>query len=188
MPQAPTPNDGWFPDLARLRSPNFDARPPGTSIDLLVIHAISLPPRHYGGRWIADLFLNRLDIAAHPYFGGLAGLRVSAHFVIHRDGEVTQFVSILDRAWHAGVSCHGGRTACNDFSVGIELEGCDEDPFEEPQYAALALLTRRIRRCCPAITPARVVGHADIAPGRRTDPGPCFDWPRYRAGPGFVPD
>lgn len=178
----PAPSDGWFPDLARVPSPNFDARPAATVIDLLVIHAISLPPRRYGGPYIADLFLNRLDLAADPYFAGLAGLRVSAHFLIRRDGATLQFVSIRDRAWHAGVSRFGERTACNDFSIGIELEGCDEEAFEAPQYTALIALTRRIRRECPAITPERIIGHVDIAPGRRTDPGPCFDWDRYRAG------
>jgi AmpD protein len=174
--------DGWFPDLRRVPSPNFDARPAGTVAELLVIHAISLPPRRYGGSCIEDLFLNRLDIAADPYFAGLAGLRVSAHFLVRRDGASSQFVSIADRAWHAGVSCFRGRSACNDFSIGIELEGCDEDPFTDAQYAALLTLTRRLLLACPAIMPETIVGHADIAPGRRTDPGPCCDCPRYRAG------
>ncbi len=176
--------EGWLPGLRRVPSPNFDARPPGIVIDLLVIHAISLPPRRYGGSWIEDLFLNRLDTAADPYFAGLAGLRVSAHFLVRRGGESLQFVSIADRAWHAGVSRFRGRSACNDFSVGIELEGCDEDPFTDAQYAALDTLTRRLLLACPGITPDSIVGHADIAPERRTDPGPCFDWPRYRAALG----
>ena len=176
--------EGWFPDLRRVPSPNFDARPAGVIVDLLVIHAISLPPRRYGGPWIEDLFLNRLDTAADPYFAGLAGLRVSAHFLVRRDGECVQFVSIADRAWHAGVSRHHGRVACNDFSIGIELEGCDEDQFTDAQYDRLDALTRRLLQACPGITPERIVGHADIAPERRTDPGPCFDWRRYRAGLG----
>lgn len=175
------PRAGWLPGLVHLPSPNFDARPPGTIVDLLVIHAISLPAGRYGGRWIRDLFLNRLDHSADPGFASLVGLRVSAHFFVGRDGATMQFVSIAERAWHAGVSRYRERTACNDFSVGIELEGCDADAFTEPQYAALATLTRRLRRACPAITPERVVGHADIAPGRRSDPGPFFDWARYRA-------
>jgi len=174
--------DGWFPDLRRVPSPNFDGRPAGVVTDLLVIHAISLPPRRYGGPWIEDLFLNRLDTAADPYFAGLAGLRVSAHFLVRRDGIPLQFVSIADRAWHAGVSRFRGRTACNDFSIGIELEGCDEDPFTDAQYAALVTLTLRLMEACPRITAETIVGHSDIAPERRTDPGPCFDWPRYRAG------
>ncbi len=174
------PRAGWLPGLAHLPSPNFDARPPGTLVDLLVIHAISLPAGRYGGPWIRDLFLNRLDHAADPGFAGLVGLRVSAHFLVRRDGETIQFVSIDERAWHAGVSRFGARTACNDFSLGIELEGCDADTFTDPQYAALATLTRRLLRVCPAITLERIVGHADVAPGRKTDPGPFFQWARYR--------
>ncbi len=175
------PRAGWLPGLVHVPSPNFDARPPGTVVDLLVIHAISLPAGRYGGPWIRDLFLNRLDHSADPGFEGLKGLRVSAHFLIRRDAETLQFVSIDERAWHAGVSRFGGRTGCNDFSIGIELEGCDEDVFTDAQYAALTALTRRLRRACPAITLERIVGHADIAPGRKTDPGPYFEWGRYRA-------
>lgn len=181
---ADAPRAGWFPGLVHVPSPNFDARPPGTTIDLLVIHAISLPAGRYGGPWIRDLFLNRLDHAADPSFDGLKGLRVSAHFLIRREGATLQFVSIDERAWHAGVSCHRARAACNDFSIGIELEGCDEEPFTGAQYAELSALTRRIRQACPAITLDAIVGHADIAPGRKTDPGPHFDWPRYRASLG----
>ncbi len=174
------PVDGWFTHCERLPSPNCDARPPETAIDLLVIHAISLPPRRYGGPHIADLFLNRLDHAADPYFEQLVGLRVSAHFVIARDGLTQQYVSIRERAWHAGVSSFQGRSACNDFSIGIELEGCDEDPFTAAQYAALVPLSAALLSACPALTPERIVGHSDIAPSRRTDPGPCFDWAGYR--------
>lgn len=172
---------GWLPGLVHVPSPNFDARPAGAVVDLLVIHAISLPAGRYGGPWIRDLFLNRLDHSVDPGFAALVGLRVSAHFLVRRDGEVIQFVSTAERAWHAGVSRYGERTACNDFSVGIELEGCDTDAYTEPQYAALAALSRRLRRACSAITLDRIVGHADIAPGRKTDPGPFFDWARYRA-------
>lgn len=176
------PRAGWLPGLVHLPSPHFDARPPGTVIDLLVIHAISLPAGRYGGPWIRDLFLNRLDHAADPSFASLRGLRVSAHFLIRRDGETQQFVSIDERAWHAGVSHYAGRTACNDFSIGIELEGGDEEPFTDGQYAALIALTKRLLLACPRINPEAIVAHSDIAPGRKTDPGPHFDWARYRAG------
>ena len=172
---------GWLSDARRCPSPNQDERPIGAPIDLLVIHSISLPPGRYGGSWIEDLFHNRLDPAAHPYFAPIATLRVSAHLLIRRDGMPLQFVPFDRRAWHAGVSCYQGRAACNDFSVGIELEGCDEDPFTEPQYQRLAAVTRILVAAYPRITPARIVGHSDIAPGRKTDPGPCFDWPRYSA-------
>ena len=161
----------------QLRSPNCDARPDGSVIDLLVIHNISLPPRVYGGDAIADLFRNRLDLSAHPFYASLAGLRVSAHFLIRRDGELVQFVDCGKRAWHAGVSQFQGRSRCNDFSIGIELEGSDFDPFEAAQYRQLAALTLALRRRYPL---PHVVGHSDIAPGRKTDPGPYFDWARYR--------
>ena len=174
------PRAGWLPGLAHVPSPNFDARPPGLTVDVLVIHAISLPARGYGGPWIRDLFLNRLDHSAHPTFARLRGLRVSAHFLVRRTGEAIQFVSIDERAWHAGISRHGARTACNDFSIGIELEGCDDDAFTDVQYTALGTLTQRLLRACPALGVEGIVGHADIAPGRRTDPGPHFDWARYR--------
>lgn len=161
-----------------LPSPNWDERPPGTQVDLLVIHAISLPPGKFGGPAVSALFTNCLDPEAHPYYRDIAGLRVSAHFFIRRDGEVVQFVPCAKRAWHAGLSSWHGRNQCNDFSVGIELEGCDELPFEEAQYEALAALTRALRTRYPI---ADIVGHSDIAPGRKTDPGPFFDWQRYRA-------
>ena len=147
-------------------------------IDLLVVHAISLPPGVFGGAAIDDLFLNRLDTIAHPYYAGLAGLRVSAHFLIRRDGGCTQFVPCLKRAWHAGESHWRGRARCNDFSIGIELEGADEVAFADAQYDALVRLTRALKSAYPI---ADVVGHSDIAPGRKTDPGPRFDWPLYRA-------
>jgi N-acetyl-anhydromuramoyl-L-alanine amidase len=161
-------------------SPNQDARPPQTAIDLLVIHNISLPPGEFGGDWIDDLFHNRLDPNAHPYFTPIAAVRVSAHLLIRRDGRLIQYVPCAHRAWHAGVSSFQGRERCNDYSIGIELEGTDETPFTEAQYAALAACTRRLQRHYPAIIAARIVGHADIAPGRKTDPGPAFDWARYR--------
>lgn len=158
-------------------SPNFDERPSGARIELLVIHAISLPPGEFGGRGIENLFLNRLDGADHPYYAAIAHLKVSTHFLVRREGTAVQFVSCAKRAWHAGVSCWGGRSRCNDFSIGIELEGTDDLPFESAQYDTLAVLTRALRAAYPI---AAIVGHSDIAPGRKTDPGPFFDWPRYR--------
>lgn len=172
---------GWFETVTRLPSPNFDARPAGSEPELLVVHAISLPPGHFGGHFIEDLFLNRLDPAAHPYFREIASLRVSAHLLVRRSGEVTQFVALPDRAWHAGVSSFEGRSACNDFSIGIELEGDDHGPFEAAQYTALAALIGCIVRRYPRITPGRIVGHSDVAPGRKTDPGPYFDWGHLHA-------
>jgi AmpD protein len=171
---------GQLPDARRVQSPNQDARPPGTIVDLLVIHNISLPPGEFGGPWIEQLFTNRLDPRTHPDFSPLAGLKVSAHLLIRRDGELLQFVPLQQRAWHAGPSCFDGRSACNDFSIGIELEGSDHTPFNDTQYDRLAATTRAVRARFPAITPQRIVGHSDIAPGRKTDPGPCFDWARYR--------
>lgn len=146
-------------------------------IELIVVHAISLPPGAFGGPGIEQLFLNRLDSSGHPYYAGIADLRVSAHFVIRRDGDCVQFVPCLKRAWHAGESSWRGRPRCNDFSIGVELEGADNVPFEDPQYRSLAVLTRGLESAYPI---ADVVGHSDIAPGRKTDPGPHFDWSRYR--------
>ncbi len=174
-------NELWLPEIRHLPTTHCDARPPGTVVDLLVIHNISLPPGRFGGGWIEDLFLGRLDPQAHPYFAEIAALRVSAHLLIRRDGATTQFVPLNRRAWHAGASCFDGRTGCNDFSIGIELEGTDEIPYTDAQYARLASLTRQIQAHYPAITAQRIAGHADIAPGRKTDPGPAFDWARYRA-------
>lgn len=159
-------------------SPHFDARPPQMPIDLLVLHAISLPPGEYGGDAIERLFTGRLDSGAHPAFASLQGLRVSAHFLVDRSGRLLQFVGCGDRAWHAGESSFEGRVRCNDFSIGVELEGCDADPFAPAQYAALA----RLARSLAAAYPLRAVrGHSDIAPGRKTDPGPHFDWGRFAA-------
>ncbi|HZW25835.1 MAG TPA: 1,6-anhydro-N-acetylmuramyl-L-alanine amidase AmpD [Gallionella sp.] len=161
-----------------IPSPNCDPRPAG-GIDLLVIHNISLPPGQFGGDGVRRLFTNTLDAGVHPYYQTIAGLRVSAHFFIRRDGHVVQFVSCLDRAWHAGLSCWQGRERCNDFSIGIELEGTDELPFTDAQYLALCELTGALRTAYPV---RGIAGHSDIAPQRKTDPGPCFDWMRYLAG------
>lgn len=169
---------GWCEGVQHCPSPNFNARPEG-EVSLLVIHNISLPPAQFKTGKVQAFFQNQLDITEHPYFESIADLRVSAHFLIERDGAVTQFVSCLDRAWHAGISCFEGREGCNDFSVGIELEGTDEQPFSEAQYAALIELTRQLRAGFVAITPERIRGHSDIAPGRKTDPGPFFDWGRF---------
>ncbi len=160
-----------------IASPNFDARPSGMDISLLVVHGISLPPGEYGGDGIARLFTNTLDHAAHPYYATLGGLRVSSHFLVRRDGVLVQFVSCLDRAWHAGVSNWHGRERCNDFSIGVELEGLDDLPYTDAQYQALAALTRVLRARYPITD---IAGHSEIAPGRKTDPGAAFDWPRYR--------
>jgi len=169
---------GVIEGIRFIASPNCDERPAGAMIDLLVIHAISLPPGEFGGDGVLDLFTNRLDASAHPYYAGISGLRVSAHFLIRRSGECLQFVPCSLRAWHAGASCWRDRDRCNDFSIGIELEGDDDTPFEDVQYDCLATLTRLLRSHYPI---AEIVGHAEIAPGRKTDPGPRFDWGRYRA-------
>jgi AmpD protein len=165
-------------DAARyVVSGNCDERPPGELVTLLVIHSISLPPREFGGDGILRLFTNDLDCAAHPYYRSLAGLKVSAHFLIRRTGELLQFVPCAKRAWHAGVSAWRGRGDCNDYSIGVELEGADDMPFAEPQYGVLAELARALRAAYPI---ADIVGHRDIAPTRKTDPGPSFDWTRFR--------
>lgn len=174
------PDGDWLPQARRCPSPNQDARPAGCPVDLLVIHNISLPPDQFGGPWIEDLFLNRLDPDAHPYFASIADLRVSAHLLIRRDGEVVQFVPLSARAWHAGQSCFAGKERCNDYSIGIELEGSDNRPFTAAQYRALTEVTVQIMERYPGITGNRITGHSDIAPGRKTDPGPQFDWPVYR--------
>ena len=163
-------------------SPNCDRRPNETEIDVLVLHAISLPPRCYNGDYIEQFFTNRLDFKSHPYFAQLQEVKVSAHFLIKRSGELLQFVATHKRAWHAGQSSFCGRQEVNDFSLGIELEGCDEEPFESTQYDVLINLTRFLMDCYPAILPHHIVGHNDIAPNRKTDPGACFDWQRLRAG------
>lgn len=170
---------GWWWHARRRPSPNHGARPAGAVVSLVVVHSISLPPGEFGGPGIEDLFRNRLDCAAHPYYEGLRGLRVSAHFVVRRGGEVLQFVATDRRAWHAGASQWRGRGDCNSWSVGIELEGLEGGSFEPAQYAALARLLRALRRRHPAIVEA--VGHEHVAPGRKADPGPGFRWPALRA-------
>ncbi|MGH8372573.1 MAG: 1,6-anhydro-N-acetylmuramyl-L-alanine amidase AmpD [Gammaproteobacteria bacterium] len=172
---------GLLSGARQFVSPHCDERPPSAGIDLLVIHGISLPPGEFGGPSIEDFFLGRLPVDVHPYFAGIIRQRVSAHLLIRRDGEVLQFVPFHRRAWHAGVSVFEGRTACNDFSIGIELEGSDEIPYEDHQYEVLEAVTRSLMQSYPAIIPARIVGHSDIAPGRKTDPGPTFDWKRLHA-------
>ena len=167
--------EGWLEGVRRVESPNQDDRPADSEISLLVVHSISLPPGEYGGDAIERFFTNRLDAQAHPYFQEIAEMRVSAHFLIRRDGELVQFVPVLKRAWHAGVSSWRGRSACNDFSVGAELEGTDDGPFEEAQYQALDALVRRLREALPL---RDIAAHSDIAPGRKTDPGAGFAWAR----------
>ena len=167
--------DGWLDGVCRVESPNFDARPPGTAIELIVIHNISLPPGCYGGGHVARLFTNTLDSAADPYFAQIAGARVSAHLLIERDGALTQFVSFANRAWHAGVSKFDGRAACNDFSIGIELEGTDFEAFTDAQYESLNVVLAALLAHYPI---EALRGHSDIAPDRKTDPGPFFDWHR----------
>ncbi len=166
---------GWLDTARRVESPNCDQRPLDESISLIVVHAISLPPSQFGSDDIVRLFTNSLDPDAHPYFAQISAVRVSAHFLIRRDGELIQFVSCDQRAWHAGVSCWQKRERCNDFSIGIELEGCDEQPFEDAQYERLIALIDALRSSYPI---SAVVGHSDIAPGRKSDPGPCFEWQR----------
>lgn len=171
--------DGWLTPARRVVSPNFNERPAKTKINLLVIHAISLPPNKFGGPWIDALFTNSLDPDAHPFFREVHTLKVSSHLLIRRDGEVVQYVPFDKRAWHAGVSQFQGVSNCNDFSIGIELEGSDTRAYEPVQYRRLASITRVLRIHYPAITRKRIAGHSDIAPGRKTDPGPYFDWPKY---------
>lgn len=169
--------DALLPGVPFIPSPNCDQRPPGEVINLIVIHAISLPPGEFGGNAIELLFTNQLDPSEHPYYREIHSLRVSAHFLIRRDGSVIQFVPCDKRAWHAGVSEWRGRDRCNDFSIGIELEGCDEISFEEAQYLSLIRLLEILKRSYPQVD---IVGHSDIAPRRKTDPGPCFDWSRIQ--------
>mgnify|MGYP006225676995 CR=1 FL=1 len=173
------PGDILLPEAEYRPSDNWDDRPPGEPVDLLVIHSISLPPGEFGGPWIDDLFHNRLDADAHPYFRQIQGLRVSCHLLIRRHGRLIQYVPLNRRAWHAGESSYCGRERCNDFSIGIELEGSDEQPFSDAQYARLIETTQTIQQHFPLITSQRITGHADIAPSRKTDPGPHFDWKRY---------
>jgi AmpD protein len=163
-----------------VASPNRDLRPAGVEADLIVVHGISLPPGEFGGPWIDRLFTNTLPADAHPYFAKIGPMRVSSHLVVRRDGALTQYVKFTERAWHAGKSLYEGREACNDFSIGVELEGADTVPYEEAQYAALADAVAALCAAYPRLSPDRLVGHSDVAPGRKTDPGPAFDWPYAR--------
>jgi AmpD protein len=175
----PVDASGWVGGVARVASPFFDARPPGVVVDLVLIHNISLPPGAFGSGDVARLFTGTLDVHAHPFYATLAGARVSAHFFVDRQGVVMQFVSTADRAWHAGASTFDGRSNCNDFSIGIELEGTDFTPFAELQYRTLGLLLTSLS----AKYPLRAVrGHSDVALERKTDPGPFFDWARLQTG------
>lgn len=167
--------------LARqVPSPNHNARARGTAVSLLVVHGISLPPGQFTGRYIEDFFCNRLDVGVHPYFAQIKHLRVSSHLLIRRDGELVQFVNLNARAWHAGASSFQGREDCNDFSIGVELEGADDVAYADAQYEQLVRVAVAVMRAYPAIVPARICGHEDIAPGRKTDPGDAFDWARLR--------
>jgi N-acetyl-anhydromuramoyl-L-alanine amidase len=171
--------DGWLEGVRRVPSPNQDERPQGAEITLLLVHAISLPPGEYGGDAIERLFTNRLDPKAHPYFAEIAGLEVSSHFLVRRDGAVLQFVPAHMRAWHAGASTWRGRPRCNDFSIGVELEGADDASFEDAQYASLREVVHVLRVALPL---RDIAAHSEVAPGRKTDPGARFDWSRLLAG------
>ncbi|WP_019614415.1 1,6-anhydro-N-acetylmuramyl-L-alanine amidase AmpD [Psychromonas ossibalaenae] len=170
---------GIYPAAKQIRSPFYNERPADVQISLLVIHCISLPEGIYGGKAVEQLFTGCLDCSEDPGFADLQGLEVSAHCVIRRDGQVEQYVPFAKRAWHAGFSCFAGIEGCNDYSIGIELEGTDKSAYTEDQYRALAALTVQIQQCYPAITRSRITGHSDIAPGRKTDPGALFDWNYY---------
>ncbi len=170
--------NGWLQSVRHLASPNCDERPAGVVPSLIIVHGISLPPGEYGGPYIDQLFTNTLDPRSHPYFAEIQGLKVSSHVLIRRNGECTQYVSFAQRAWHAGKSCYQGREACNDFSIGIELEGVDDQPYEVVQYEVLAAMVQALSETYPEVNPAAIVGHCHVAPGRKTDPGSAFEWPR----------
>ena len=182
---APLWLDGWYQFAGHVASPNFGPRPPGSKPKLIVVHAISLPPGCYGGSEVEQLFTNQLDWDQHPYFESIRGMAVSSHFYIRRQGELVQFVSADDRAWHAGVSSFRGRSNCNDYAIGVELEGAEDGPFEDAQYETLAVL-------CAAVLQrygvADLAGHEHVAPGRKTDPGPGFDWRRLQRSLGLSPE
>ncbi|PSN06932.1 1,6-anhydro-N-acetylmuramyl-L-alanine amidase AmpD [Siccibacter turicensis] len=173
-------NDGWLVGVRKVPSPHFDDRPENEPPSLLVVHNISLPPGQFGGPWIDALFTGTLDASADPFFAEIVHLRVSAHCLIRRDGEIVQYVPFNKRAWHAGVSCYQGRERCNDFSIGIELEGTDTLAYTDAQYQQLANITRALSHCYRALA-QHMTGHSDIAPQRKTDPGPAFNWDRFRA-------
>jgi len=175
------PATGLLGRARQLPSPNCDERPPGMPVDLIVVHGISLPPGQFGGPWIDRLFTNQIAGHEHPFFAEIADLRVSAHALIRRDGEIVQYVPFHRRAWHAGQSNWEGRERCNDFSIGIELEGTDASAYEPVQYAMLARLIAELCRAYPSVSAERVVGHSEVAPGRKSDPGVAFDWPLLRA-------
>ena len=177
-----SPASGLIEPAAQRGSPNQDARPAGVEPELVVLHGISLPPGQFGGDEIEALFANTLDHDAHPYFDEIRGLQVSAHLLVRRDGTVIQFVPMTERAWHAGESCFRGDQHCNDYSIGIELEGEDETPYDDRQYTALQAILRAVFDAYPRITAREVAGHCDIAPGRKSDPGPAFDWLRLYDG------
>lgn len=172
---------GLLGGARQVPSPNCDDRPAGNIPELIVVHGISLPPGEYGGPWIDRLFTNALPREMHPYFEQVDGLRVSSHLLVRRDGEVVQYVPCHRRAWHAGVSSWHGRERCNDYSIGIELEGADHEPYDSTQYAMLARVITVLCRAYPGLSLDRIVGHSDVAPGRKSDPGPAFDWPRLHA-------
>lgn len=172
---------GWLSGARRVPSPNYGPRPSGCVPELLVVHNISLPPGDYSGNCIEQLFTNCLNWDEHPYFEEIRGLEVSAHLLIRRNGELLQFVSFDERAWHAGESCYDGRDNCNDFSIGVELEGTDEEPYSAEQYSVLAGVSNALIDAYAGLSGERIAGHSDIAPGRKTDPGQAFDWRRFRA-------
>lgn len=178
------PDSGLIEPAVQCSSPNQDARPAGVAPGMVVIHGISLPPGTFGGSEIDALFTNTLDFDAHPYFGEIRGLLVSAHLLVRRDGTVTQFVPFTKRAWHAGQSCFRGQDCCNDYSIGIELEGEDATPYDDRQYTTLQQVLNAIFDAYPTISAREVAGHCDIAPGRKSDPGPAFDWLRLYDGLG----
>jgi AmpD protein len=174
------PHTGLLDQARQVPSPNCDERPSDTPLDLLVVHNISLPPGEFGGPWIDDLFTNQLDPEVHPYFKDIYQMQVSAHALIRRSGEIIQYVPFHKRAWHAGQSNYCGRERCNDFSIGIELEGCDTQGFEQCQYEQLARLIKALLQAYPGLSLDHIVGHSDIAPARKTDPGPHFQWDTLR--------
>jgi AmpD protein len=171
---------GLLIGVRQVLSPHCDARPAQTPPELIIVHGISLPPEEFGGPWIDRLFTGTLPWEAHPYFREIEGLRASAHVLIRRDGELTQYVPFGERAWHAGVSQYRTRSGCNDFSIGVELEGADEVPYTDAQYAQLVELIAALIAAYPSLAPEHIVGHSDVAPGRKSDPWPSFDWPRLR--------
>jgi AmpD protein len=172
------PQSGLISPARQCLSPNRDARPDGTTLGMVILHGISLPPGVFGGGEIEALFLNELDWGAHPYFAEIRGLTVSAHLLVRRDGELVQFVPFTERAWHAGESHFRGRSRCNDFSIGIELEGEDDTAYDEQQYQVLAAVLRALSQTYPDLSPREIAGHCDVSPGRKSDPGPAFDWLR----------